>query len=77
MLAPVFHVEILMEGGIKHFMNACFQFVIYCPQTPFPQNLLGKKRGRDERAIEVFIAAEKRGRNRTKLNTVYRKTLSL
>lgn len=47
MLVSVLHVEILMEGGIKHFMNAGFHFVIYCPQTLLSQNLLGKKKKKE------------------------------
>lgn len=61
MLVPVFHVEILMEGSIKHFMSVCFHFVIYCPQTPFSQNQHRKERGREVRATVFFIDVEKKG----------------
>lgn len=61
MLVPVFHVEILMEESIKHFMSACFHFVIYCPQTPFSQNQHRKERGREGRATVAFIDVEKKG----------------
>jgi len=75
MLVPVFHVEILMEESIKHFMSACFHFVIYCPQTPFSQNQHRKERGREGRATVAFIDVEKREWNWSKLNTMYREIL--
>lgn len=61
MLVPVFHVEISMEESIKHFMSACFHFVIYCPQTLFSQNQHRKERGREGRATVAFIDVEKKG----------------